>query len=363
MSETPEPDRIPGAPHPRETPVLFGQDAAQAQLLAALAKGRLHHGWLLAGPRGVGKATLAWRFARAALAHPPGGGLFAAPPPVSLDVPADHPVARRIRAGVEPGLMAIRRGIDDKTGRLRAQITVDEVRSLRNFFGLSAADGGRRVVIVDAADEMNAAAANAILKLLEEPPPGALLLLVAHRPGALLPTIRSRCRMLRLAPLAAADLGRAVEQALGTAPDDPEALAALAAGSVGEAVRLIAEGGLQLYDRLVRLIAGLPRLDRAELHALAEDLAARGAEARFDLALRLVEIVLARLARTAATGAGGAEGALVARLGLPAGVWARLASELPARARAARALNLDPAALVVDMGLSLERAARGAGPD
>lgn len=359
MSDAPEPDRIEGAPHPRETATLFGQDAAQAQLLAALAGDRLHHGWLLAGPRGVGKATLAWRFARAALAHPPGGGLFAPPPPASLDVPADHPVARRMAARAEPGLLAIRRGTDEKTGRLRAQITVDEVRRLRDFFGLSAADGGRRVVIVDAADELNASAANAILKLLEEPPPGALLLLVAHRPGALLPTIRSRCRMLRLNPLGPEDLGRAMTQALGEAPERVETLTALAGGSVGEAVRLVAEGGLDLHDRLSGLVAGLPRLDRGALHALADDLAGRGAEGRLDMALRLTEAVLARLARAAATGLPAAEAALATRLGLPAGTWARLATDLPARVRQGRAVNLDPAALVVDMGLSLERAARG----
>lgn len=364
MSDPPEPDRVEGAPHPRDTRALLGQAAAEAQLVAALAGDRLHHGWLLTGPRGVGKATLAWRFARAALAAPLPGGLFAAPPPAGLDVPEDHPVARRVRAGSEPGLMAIRRGIDERSGRLRAQITVDEVRRLRDFFGLSSAEGGRRVVIVDAADELNANAANALLKLLEEPPAGALLLLVAHRPGALLPTIRSRCRMLRLAPLGPDDLGRAVAQALGEAPADAAMLAELAGGSVGEAVRIAAGDGLALYARLVGLVAGLPRLDRAGLHALADEAAGREGEARLDLMLRMLEALLARLARAAATGcdppaAAAGEAGLAARLGLPAALWARLAADLPARVRRGRAVNLDPAALVVDMGLRLERAARG----
>lgn len=361
--DRPEPDRVEGAPHPREARHLYGQAAAEGQLLAGLQSGRLHHGWLLAGPRGVGKATLAWRFARAALAHPPGGGLFAPPPPATLDLAPDHPVARRIAAGAEPGLLAIRRGIDDKTGRLRAQITVDEVRRLRDFFGLSAADGGRRVVIVDAADEMNPSAANALLKLLEEPPAGALLLLVAHRPAALLPTIRSRCRMLRLGPLGPADLAAALAQALGEAPGDAAALAELAGGSVGEALRLIAGDGLALYARLVALLAGLPRVDRPALHSLADEAAGRGAEARFDLLVRLAELLLARLARAAATGrslpeAAPGEAALAARLRLPGGTWARLAAEVPARVRAGRGVNLDPAALLVDMVLRLEAAAR-----
>ena len=364
MSDLPEPDRVEGAPHPRETAALFGHAGAEAQLLDGLAHGRLHHGWLITGPRGVGKATLAWRFARAALAMPPPGGMFAPDPPASLDVPADHPVARRILAGSEPGLMAIRRGHDDKTGRLRAQITVDEVRRLRDFFGLSAAEGGRRVVIVDAADELNANAANAILKLLEEPPEGALMMLVAHRPGALLPTIRSRCRVLRLNPLGAEDLAQALTPALGAPPDQPEALAALAGGSVGEAVRIVNGEGLALYARLIGLLAGLPRLDRKALHQLADEMAGRGAEPRLDLFLRLTELALARLARAAATGAALPEAApgeagLAARLGLPAPVWAALSGELPARVRAGRAVNLDPAALVVDMCLRMERAARG----
>lgn len=361
--DIPEPDRVESAPHPRETATLFGQSAAEAQLLDALARDRLHHGWLLTGPRGVGKATLAWRFARAVLAMPPAGGMFAPDPPATLDVPPDHPVARRILAGSESGLMPIRRGLDDK-GRLRAQITVDEVRRLRDFFGLTAAEGGRRVVIVDAADELNPNAANAILKLLEEPPPGALLLLVAHRPGALLPTIRSRCRVLRLAPLGPDDLSRAVAQALGNPPADPAALAELAGGSVGEAVRILTAEGLELYARLIRLLSDLPRLDRPALHKLADEMAGRGAEARMDLFLRLTELALARLARAAATGqplpeAARGESALAGRLAVPGRVWAALSAELPARVRAGRAVNLDPAALVVDMCLRMERAARG----
>lgn len=370
MAETaaPEPDRVEGVPHPRETRVLYGHAPAEAGLLDALVRDRLHHGWLIAGPRGVGKATLAWRFARAALALAPPGGLFAAPPLETLDVPDDHPVARRILAGSEPGLLPIRRGADEKTGRLRAQITVDEVRKLRDFFGLSAAEGGRRVVIVDAADELNPNAANGLLKLLEEPPAGALLLLVAHRPAALLPTIRSRCRVLRLSPLGPDALSRAIEQAMGAAPEDPQALAELAGGSVGEAVRILAGGGLDLYARLVRILAGMPRPDRLAIHALADEMAARGAEAQLDLLLRLTEMLLARLARAGATGqplaeAAKGEAALAASLPIPAPVRAALATELPARVRRGRAVNLDPAALVVDMFLRLERAARGAGPE
>jgi DNA polymerase-3 subunit delta' len=237
----PEPDRIEGAPHPRDAAQIVGQHAAEAAFLDAFANGRLHHGWLLTGPRGVGKATLAWRIARFLLTHEPdtGGGLFgdAPPAPQSLDVSHDHPVVRRMHSGAEPRLFLLRRAWDEEKKRLKTVITVDEVRRLKSFFQLSAADGGHRVAIVDAADELNTAAANALLKLLEEPPPGVTLLLISHQPSGLLPTIRSRCRELRLTTLSSVDLSIALQQA-GVEADNAAALAALSGGSAGEAIRL-----------------------------------------------------------------------------------------------------------------------------
>ncbi len=245
----PEPDRVEGAPHPRETLDLIGQAQAEAAFLNSYRQGRLHHGWLITGPRGVGKATLAWKIARFLLATPEDdGGFFAPAPPETLDIPADHPVARRSMALSEPRLFLLRRTLNDQRTAISNIISVDDVRKMKSFFQFHATDGGRRVAIVDCADELNPSAANALLKLLEEPPEGVTLLLVSHQPSRLLPTIRSRCRELRLAPLAPDDMARALRNAGGEI-DDAGAMAQLSAGSVGEAIRIANLDGLALYAR------------------------------------------------------------------------------------------------------------------
>ncbi len=296
MTDTPdEPDRLPGAPHPRETAHLFGQAAAEARFLDAEAAGHLPHAWLITGPRGVGKATLAWRIARR---------LIAGEPSPSLDMDPSHPVFRALAALASPQLFLCRRPWDDKGERLRSAITVDEVRALKGFFQLTAADGGRRVAIVDAADELNASAANALLKILEEPPPRAALLLVSHRPAALLPTLRSRCRELRCAPLAASDLAAAL--AAAGAPPEPGSerlLAALAGGSVGVALHLAHDGGAARYAEIVDILRHSPPVDRRAAIALAEAASGRDAAPRYEMILELTGIALARLARAASGGA------------------------------------------------------------
>ena len=366
-ADIPEADSIEGAPHPRATSVLLGQGSAEATFLQAFNTGRLHHGWLITGPRGVGKATLAWRLARFLLASPEDdGGMFAAPPPETLDIPDNHPVARRIAALSEPRLFLLRRAYDEKKAKLQDVISVDEVRKMKSFFTLSAADGGRRVAIIDAVDEMNPAAANALLKLLEEPPKSVTMFLISHQPARLLPTIRSRCRELRLGPLSAQDLSDALTMASGEVmPDDRIALAELAGGSVGEAFRMTNLEGLALYARLVKLMATLPRLDRVQALAFAEAGAGRGAEAQFDLIVTLLDLFLARLARAGTCGttppeAAPGEAALIARLApnpWAAREWASLAQTLGLRARRGKAVNLDPAALLMDMLLQIDEAA------
>lgn len=352
----PEADRTEPAPHPRMAPGVVGHEAQISEALAALG-GQLHHAWLLTGPKGIGKATFAWAFAGSVLATPPPGGLFEAPAPAGIGLGPEDPLRLRLEALSEPRLALVRRAWDEKAKRLKSQITVDEVRKLHRFLGLSAPDGGRRVIVIDAADDMNVTAANAVLKLLEEPPADTVFLLVSHRPGGLLPTIKSRCRTLRFDPLGPDSLARVLSQ-IGSdvPPDDAGTLSALAGGSAGAAVGLIEENGLRLYDEILAVLASCPSLDRPKALALANATVGRGAEARRDMTLQLFETALARLARAGAgvppAFANPVEEQLAARLAptpQSGQAWASAAQDLVADARQALAVNLDPSGVILDM--------------
>lgn len=256
---------------PRETSVLFGHAAAEQALLAAYRSGRVPHAWLIAGEPGIGKATLAYRFARFVLAHPhPEAEAVARAS--SLWVDPAHPVARRIAAQAEGNLLALERMVNDDTGRLYTVIRVEDVRRTVSFFGATAAGGQWRIALVDAVDDLNAASANALLKVLEEPPARSLLLLVSHAPGRELPTIRSRCRRLMLRPLAPDDVTRALAIATGGAEDDPDLAEAAAAsgGSVGRALSWLEGDALLLRRQMLELMTQLPRPDPGLLHRLGD---------------------------------------------------------------------------------------------
>ncbi|WP_424933518.1 DNA polymerase III subunit delta' [Amaricoccus macauensis] len=352
----PEPDRHALAPHPRETPDLFGQERAEASFLDAVRTGRLHHAWLVTGPRGIGKATLCWRIARYLLAGGDGESLSLSPA---------HPISRQVQALSAPGLALCRRPWDAKANRFRKEITVEEARAIKANLQLSAPDASWRVAIIDAVDDMNKGAANALLKVLEEPPANTIMLLVSHRPSRLLPTIRSRCRELKCTPLSAENLARALAQAGHPQnPDDARALAALTGGSVVEALDLTAGDGVALYARIATLIGSRSPMDRVEALSLAETCNGQDKAEKFPVLLRLLERALCRLALSGVQGdltpVSEAEASMIARFGVTeaqARLWADLTATITTRAEMAYAVNLDPVHVILDTLLQIDAAA------
>jgi len=350
---------------PRHNPLLIGQEAAEAEFLRAWQSGRLAHAWLLTGPRGIGKATFAFRIARFVLS---GGqapvGLFGDPEPSSLQMPAEAPIFRRVASGGHADFKLIERGwSDEKQSKRKSEITVDAVREVGAFMSFTPAEGGWRVVIVDAADEMNRNGANAILKILEEPPKRALLLLVSHSPGRLLPTIRSRCRRLALPPLATDLVIRLLQSHQPELSSETAAgLARLAQGSIGHALALHEQGGLDLYREMVALLAGLPTLPGPALHDFtdrigrnADSLALLGALLRGWLA-DAARLAVAGQAREVVAGETELQRQLVARVGLErwTGLWDRLGTLF----ERAEAVNLDGKQVALNAFLTLEKACR-----
>jgi DNA polymerase III subunit delta' len=254
--ETQDPDQEPGSPHPREVFELFGHEAAEAELADSLSGGRSHHAWLITGPKGVGKATLAYRFARRLLG--------AVPDPWSpLASSTEDIVSRKIAQGSHADLRTATR-LDPEKGEIKRDVTVAAIRDFTQFFTMTAdGAGGARVGIVDCADDMSSNAANALLKTLEEPPPGGTLILLAHAPGRLLPTLRSRCRRLDLSSLSEEAMAKAL-------PDIDATTRALGVGRPGRARALAALGANKLYGTLSRHLSGLPRAPLDEALALAD---------------------------------------------------------------------------------------------
>lgn len=329
---------------PRRQSALVGHVEAERELAAAARSGRLAHAWLITGARGIGKATLAYRFARWLLAGMPErlDG--------SLDVDADDRAFRLIAAGSHPDLVTVERATGEG-GRLRAEIVIDDVRAAGAFLHLTPAIAPWRAVVVDAADDLNPNAANALLKVLEEPPSRAVLLLVAHAPARLLPTLRSRCLRLDLRPLPEADVVRLIRPYLED-PAEAGPLAALAEGSPGRALAVAAAGGTSLYQEIATIAGGLPSLDDEAVHALADRWSRRGAEETFRVGLELVRTWIERRVRADLAGANAHPG--------PGSLdgWVEVWEKLGQLARQADGLRLDRKHVVIAAFAALADATR-----
>lgn len=359
-----EPDRLEGFSAPREVDRLFGHEAALAEFADALRSGRLHHAWLLVGPEGVGKATLAYHLAREVLALGEEAPGERAP---MFPVGGNEPVFRKVAALSHPNLLLLRRSWNEKSKRYSQWIGVDEVRRLRSFLGHSAGEAGWRVVIVDRADELNQNAANALLKALEEPPLRTLFILVATAEGRIPVTIRSRCRTLRVGALGEDDLDQAVSAALARDGHkvDAETLAtalALSQGSVRRALELATGEGIELYRDLLVSLGGLPGLDGPRLHRLVERLGGAADSERLDLFLSLLLGLLERLIRAAATGEELSsderklQRRLLDRANLPQ--WVEVWDAIGRAQADAASLNLDRSLLVLEAFYRLQQVAR-----
>jgi DNA polymerase-3 subunit delta' len=298
---------------PRQPQTVLGLAAAEQAVLTAWTSGRMPHAWLIAGPKGIGKATFAFRVARFILSGE------RVPNPASLDIP-DSDVTNRLVAGFShPRLLTLERGWDEKNKRLRKEIAVEDVRRLTRFLAMRAEPGEWRVCVIDATDDLNRSSANAALKAIEEPPARCVFLLVCNSPGRVLPTIRSRCRRLNLRALPEADIAAILTtRRPDLDPGDAAVVARLAEGSPGRAIALADAGGAGLHRDLMAVLERLPRLDLSRLHSFAESLARPTAEPAYRAVCDLLRGWMARLA--GATGIDGAvplpapEAALVERI-------------------------------------------------
>lgn len=289
-------DTLDEIPEPAENPRFVGHAQAAEHLVTAYRAGKLPHALILAGPQGIGKATLAFHFAHHLLRH---GDSAVSPEALASPDPASS-LFRQVASGAHPGVLHLTRPLNDKTKNFKSAVTVDEVRKVGRFLSMTAHDGGWRIVIVDPADDMNVNAANALLKSLEEPPGRTMFILVAHSLGALLPTIRSRCQTVRLQPLAREEVETVLDGFDLAFPTDPVSRSALlerAAGSPRNAVLLQQYGGVDIAEAL----EGASRQrDITAWHKIADAVAGRDQAIAFDLFNRHALDMLANAAVEAA---------------------------------------------------------------
>ena len=273
--------------------MIVGQDRAVEQFSSAWKRGALHHAWLLAGPKGVGKATFAREAATRVLADAAGPAVDSP----GLSTPEDHRIAKLVDAGSHPDLRLLERLVNEKTDNLARNITVDQVRSLGDLFDLTPALSPWRVVVIDSIDDLEKSAANALLKMLEEPPANTIFFLISHAPGRLLPTIRSRCRRLDFQALSDDAMASILSRYAEIKDRQRQQLFTAAAGSAGRALALMRLDLLDLEEAAVTILHEGDRTN-ARRSALASDLGKRAAADRYAAFLEILPSVIARETRT-----------------------------------------------------------------
>ncbi len=294
---------------PISNPDLLDHINEEYQFLNSYNSGRLPHAWLICGPRGIGKATLAYRISRFLLSRnemfQEGNILLGKESPqegvTNLATNITESVCRRIISGGHSDFLKIERSINEKTGKRRNEIRINEVREAVSFLSKTPAEGRWRVIVIDSADELNPNAANAILKILEEPPKNAILLLVSHNPGRLLPTIRSRCRRLRLNSLSKDTIRTLLcKYSSGMTAKDAQKLAEVSDGSIGLALELSERGGLEIYGDINDILKSLPQLDIALVHQFSDKINRDTSGEKFETTFYLINRWLVDIIKRAA---------------------------------------------------------------
>lgn len=321
-----------------------GRAAVEADLRRAMADGVLSHGWILAAPRGAGKATLAYRIARGVLDP------AALADDASLAVPADARVARLIAQGAHPDLFVAERQWNEKTSRYQTEITVETVRELTSFLNYTPALGGFRVAVIDTADDLNRNAANALLKALEEPPAKTLLLLLSEAPGRLLATIRSRCRRIDLRPVPDHDVMALLARETGISGPEAQSIAAAAAGRPGYALTLAAGDGAEAIALAQDFLAA--GAGRGAIGPIMSALAGKAGDRKWEIFRAIVTSRLSQAARTAVRGAKAPEPLAGTPPAALLAAWEAV-FELAARGEG---LNLDRGQLIAAMAYDMRAA-------
>ena len=330
---------------PRMRARQIGRQALEARLRAAMGEGALSHGWIIAGPEGAGKATLAYRIARGLLDP------SALTDADSFDMPETARAFRLIAAEAHPDLFIAERMWDEKKEKHQSEITIETIRKLISFLNRTASGGGARVAIVDTADDMNRNAANALLKALEEPPKGAILLLLSAAPGRLLPTIRSRCRRIELPPVSDRDV-EAFLVAEGADPGQAKNIASHARGRPGYALQLAANDGAEAIGLALAFLKAAQ--SGGALAPIIAGVTGKAGEARWPIFRDTVLASLSDAARTAAT-----DGAAIGFDGVSAGALLDGWQALTQLAGRGEALNLDRGQMLEAMAYDLRAALRG----